>query len=155
MLKKVFSMKKERGQALVEMSVSMTALLILLVGIADLGRAFFTYISLRDAAQEGALYATYAAVDCSGIEDRVRDHASVPVDLSDTAAVTVTTEIEGVECSAVTAQTCANDEVSVVVAYPSFQLATPFFGALIGTQTIHLEASVIDSVIVNQSASCP
>lgn len=155
MLKKVFSVKKERGQALVEMSVSMTALLILLVGIADLGRAFFTYITLRDAAQEGALYATYAAVDCAGIEDRVRDHASVPVDLSDSTTVTVTTEIEGVDCSAVTTDICAGNEVSVLVAYPSFQLATPFLGALIGTQTLNLRASVIDTVIVDQSVSCP
>lgn len=155
MAKNVFSMKKERGQALVEMSVSMTARLILVVGIADLGRAFFTYITLRDAAQEGALYATYSAIDCNGIEDRVRDHASVPVDLSDSASVSVTTEIGGVDCSAVIPPVCAGDEVGVLVSYPNFQLATPFLGTLIGTQTISLEAAIVDTVLVDQDDACP
>ncbi len=34
----------------------MVILLFLVGGIVDLGRGFFTYMALRDAVQEGALY---------------------------------------------------------------------------------------------------
>ena len=60
-MEKIQKDKKESGQSLVELALSMTLLLILLAGVVDLGRAFFTYIALRDAAQEGASYAAVYA----------------------------------------------------------------------------------------------
>jgi hypothetical protein len=44
--------KDERGQALVEMALVMPVLLLLLAGIADLGRLIFSYEQLQMAAQE-------------------------------------------------------------------------------------------------------
>jgi Flp pilus assembly protein TadG len=44
----------EKGQSLTEFAVSVVILLILLAGTVDAGRAFFTFMSLRDG-QEGAL----------------------------------------------------------------------------------------------------
>jgi Flp pilus assembly protein TadG len=46
----------ERGQSLVEMTVGMVILLIIVMGILDLGRVYFTYLTLQDAAGEAALY---------------------------------------------------------------------------------------------------
>ncbi len=46
--------KRERGQATVELAISLTLLLLILVGALDLGRAFFGYISIVNAAREGA-----------------------------------------------------------------------------------------------------
>ena len=48
----------------------------------DFGRAYFSYISIRDAAQEGAAYASIAPADTTGILGRVRDTSSNPIDLS-------------------------------------------------------------------------
>jgi hypothetical protein len=47
----------ERGQAMVETAFVMIILLVLLSLIIDLGRAFFTYLALQNAAAEGAYYA--------------------------------------------------------------------------------------------------
>ncbi len=48
--------KSERGQAFVELALSMVFLLTLLSAVVDLGWAFYTLIALRDMAQEGAAY---------------------------------------------------------------------------------------------------
>lgn len=47
----------ERGQSMVELSLMMVMLLIILSGVLDLGRGFFSYIAIQNAAGEGALYA--------------------------------------------------------------------------------------------------
>ena len=47
-------LRSERGQSLVELALVLPLLILLLAGIADLGRAFFSYIEITNAAQEGA-----------------------------------------------------------------------------------------------------
>jgi hypothetical protein len=48
--------KAEKGQSLVEFSLSLVLLLLLLSGLLDLGRVYFTFVALEDAAGEAALY---------------------------------------------------------------------------------------------------
>jgi hypothetical protein len=48
--------RAESGQSLVEMALSMVILVLLLSGLIDLGRLYFTYIALEDAVGEAALY---------------------------------------------------------------------------------------------------
>jgi hypothetical protein len=48
--------RAESGQSLVEMAVSMVILVMLLSGLFDLGRLYFTYVALEDAVGEAALY---------------------------------------------------------------------------------------------------
>lgn len=65
------------GQTLVEFSLSLLLLLVILVGIFEMGRLFFTYSSLAAAGREAARYAagvsTVASLnkaqynDCAGI----------------------------------------------------------------------------------------
>jgi Flp pilus assembly protein TadG len=45
-------MKDERGQSMVEMALILPILLLLLVGISDIGRMVFSYAHLQMAAQE-------------------------------------------------------------------------------------------------------
>ena len=47
-------LRSERGQSLVELALVLPLLILLLAGMADLGRAFFSYIEITNAAQEGA-----------------------------------------------------------------------------------------------------
>lgn len=63
--------RRERGTNLVEAAIVMPALLLLLAGVADVGRAFRDYIILTGAAQEGARYAAYFPDQQTLIQDRV------------------------------------------------------------------------------------
>src|SRR5512140_1334539 len=47
---------RERGQSLVELAISLTVMMLLLSGAVTFGIALFSYVSMRDAAGEGALY---------------------------------------------------------------------------------------------------
>ena len=46
--------RSQRGQATTELALSSIALLLLLFGLLDLGRAFYMGVRLQDAAREGA-----------------------------------------------------------------------------------------------------
>src|SRR5215210_5613042 len=96
-------MKKERGQSLVELGVSLLILMYLLSGAVEFGVLFFQYVQLRDAAQEGALYgSTSIPGSTSGpptadtwtkIEQRARAASGSPVDLADVTKVDVSISI--------------------------------------------------------------
>ena len=47
---------REQGQATVELAVTMTLLLLVMLSALDLGRVFFSYIAVVNAAREGARY---------------------------------------------------------------------------------------------------
>jgi Flp pilus assembly protein TadG len=48
------AVRDQSGQAVVELAITLTLLLFILFGTLDLGRAFFGYISIVNAAREGA-----------------------------------------------------------------------------------------------------
>ena len=51
----------EDGQSFAELALILPILFIFLAGVLDLGRLFLSYMELRDAAQEGANYASIRA----------------------------------------------------------------------------------------------
>jgi Flp pilus assembly protein TadG len=55
--------RDERGQNLLEFAVVVLLLLLLFAGIADLGRAFYTYMAVANAAREGVRY--YSRLPCT------------------------------------------------------------------------------------------
>jgi hypothetical protein len=61
---------RERGSSLVETALVMPVLLMLLAGVADVGRAFSDYIVLTGAAREGARYGAFFPSQQSLIQDR-------------------------------------------------------------------------------------
>lgn len=63
----------QRGVALVEMALVVPLLLLLLLGITDFARALLTNITVVEAAQEGALYASYYPNVSADIQQRVID----------------------------------------------------------------------------------
>lgn len=62
--------RHERGSSLVETALVMPVLLMLLAGVADVGRAFSDYIVLTGAAREGARYGAFFPSQQSLIQDR-------------------------------------------------------------------------------------
>lgn len=107
----------ERGQSLVEFALGITFILILLAGTLDLGRAYFSFLSLRDAAQEGALYGSLAPPDSAGIRARVRETSGWPVEFSEFSDAQIQVNVSG--------PACAGSEIKVTLVM-DFVLAAPF-----------------------------
>ena len=63
--------RHERGQALVELAVITPILLLLIAGIIEAGRAFYTYVQLANASREGGRYGMLSPTDASGITSSV------------------------------------------------------------------------------------
>lgn len=63
------STQNEKGSALVEMAVIMPLILLLLMGIVDLGRAFYYSNAVARAAEAGALYGSQNPTDTTGMVD--------------------------------------------------------------------------------------
>ena len=62
---------RQRGQATVELALSIGLLIFILLAAIDFGRAFFAYVGLVNAAREGAR-AGVMALDPAAIEPAVR-----------------------------------------------------------------------------------
>lgn len=141
---KPVSKKSERGQSLVELGVVIVIMLVILSGIIDLGRMVFEYMSMRDAAQEGAAYASLYPSFCDQTEDRVYSNLFN----TDRADIQVSIQIDGVECHAASAaNACKPNDVQVIVTQPNYPLTMPFIGIILGRQTISLEADITDTIL--------
>jgi Flp pilus assembly protein TadG len=143
--------KHERGQSLVELALSLVVLLFLLSGVVEFGIAFFQFIQLRDAAQEGALYGSINPADTNGIVARVRNASGEPIDLTNTSLVVVTITITD---AGTPSHTCPGDGLQVDVDF-DHQIFMPFLPALINTNTIHLTGSVTDTILNSTDTACP
>lgn len=66
-------MKTQRGQSIVELALLFPLLMMLLMGLLDLGRAYYIMVALRDAAEEGASYAAIQPTDEAEIKARAAD----------------------------------------------------------------------------------
>jgi hypothetical protein len=126
--------KHERGQGLVEFSISIVFMMVLMVGVMDIGRAFFTYLSMMDAAQEGAAYAAIAPYDVDGIRQRVRSASSGTVTFVDI-------EDDQIDVIAYCCR-CAGHPITVRIS-TDFTFVAPF----IGGKTIPLSVRVTDTIL--------
>ena len=126
-----------------EFALIVTFVLILLMGVMDLGRAFYVYLALQDAAQEGAAYGSIEPGDFVGIESRARTGSSAPVNLS---GPEVDVQVAYVDDYYPIGAICAGDAVQVTVS-SNLVLVTPFLGAVVGSQSIPLNASVSDTIL--------
>lgn len=135
--------QSEKGQSLVEMAISLMLILLLLAGAIDAGMAFFSYVALYDAAEEGAIYGSINPTDFAGIKARVRSASSSPVNLQ-SAAVTVPNPI-------ITGSSCRGGAITVSVTY-AYRLSMPFAGTAFGTQSIPLTARVTNTIL---NPKCP
>src|SRR3990172_9693837 len=87
---------RERGQSLTEAAIFITLLMVVMAGLIDLGRMYYTYLSLKDAAAEGAAYGSMEPTDLLGIEARVRGES--PGGLIDWSGAIVNTTHIGPPC---------------------------------------------------------
>lgn len=145
----------ERGQSLVEFALSLVFLLVLVGGIFDAARALFTYLALRDAAQEGALYGSVYPDQIAAIRTRVCNASNMLAGLcqADNPAngagfeVQVAPTVSGKFCNGSTGG--VNHGIRVTVDYPNFPLTMPVIGQVIGggDYEVHMTATIQDTII--------
>ncbi len=161
--------KKQRGQSLVELAISLTVLLLLLSGAVTFGMAYFSYVSMRDAAQEGALYGSInpcvttdgnctrstatSPLNRTAIVDRIRSSSTSPVDFSNTSLIpdgyiNISLLPSGEPCEGTSLTVNEPNSIQVTVEY-DYPIFMPFVGAIVGGggQTIHLTATVTDTIL--------
>ena len=143
---------RERGQSLVELSISLLVLLYLLSGAVEFGLAFFQFVQLRDAAQEGALFGSMGPGDPSVIEGRVRGASNSPINLADAGLVSIDIQIDDAPIATAISNgtACEGHALKVTVSFDHV-VFMPFMSQIIGP-TVPLDAVVTDTIL---SPVCP
>ncbi len=106
----------QAGQQLVEFALIVPVLLMVLLGVLDLGRSFYTYISLTNAAREAARFAAVNNTPASG--------AQVTQELGAISGCAGTPTFSGT--------TVVRGQPYTVTVTCQFQLVTPFMGNIVG-----------------------
>jgi Flp pilus assembly protein TadG len=126
--------RRERGQSLVEAALALPIIIMLMLGLLDLGRAFYILVEVNDAADEGASYASLDYSDLTGIQNRVVDSANAVA--IDPANVILT----GPTVSAI------GQPITVTVSV-DMALFTPFVSQLTGSDVLNLRGRATHPII--------
>ncbi len=134
--------RSSRGQSLVEFELALVIMIFMMLAVTDFGLAFFSWITLRDAAQEGATYASVAPPfdtnSVAAIRSRVKEASVSPVNLGILADDHINVDLVGTGTTA-----CPGNGVRVTVTY-DYRMISPW---IIGAPTIPVSASVTDTIL--------
>lgn len=142
MMKRIFQATNNKGQSLVEFSVGMVLVLILLGSLVDAARGLFTYMALRDAAQEGSAYGSLNPTATATIADRVFGSSTMLQGLQAPGGgspIAVNVNIIGAACT--------GNGIEVRVTYNDFPLTMPFVSIFLGSQSIDISAVATDTIL--------
>jgi Flp pilus assembly protein TadG len=118
--------KTTNGQSLAELALILPLLLLILMGIFDLGRGIFFYSTIQNSAREGARYGAVNHCDSTGIKNIVETHAYGLLNDLD-----VDDQIKFYD---------GRPERIVVTVIYDFQTVTPLIGEFFDDGTIQLKA---------------
>lgn len=105
----------ERGVSALEVALLLPFLLLITMGIVDLGRIMYFQLGVQEAAQEGIVYASIEPDDPSGIVARSMEAMSVPELAPGSVSVT-----------------CPSPETVVVTVSHQIDLITPVVAQMVG-----------------------
>jgi len=145
-MKRINWRKAQKGQSLVEFSLGLVFLLIIVSGLIDLGRLYFTHVALEDAAGEAALYLSLNphclhatdGLECANpnnVDYRVRNSGGQEVDWSKANITYNVPQPYGV-----------GETVKVTINY-SYQLLTPIIPKIAGVNPITLGSNASQIII--------
>lgn len=154
----------EKGQGIVELAISLLILLVILNGIVDLGAMAYSYLALRDTAQEGIVYGSYDPKNTSGIKARIRASADFPLisstiqdaDISINCCLKTTSGACTSTCASNSTTTCPGQKFTVSIVY-NYPLTLPFISAALGGNLVPLHVSSTATIIESpgMSVTCP
>ena len=130
----MFRKKSEKGQSLVEVALAMPLLILIMIGILDLGRAYLTYIALSDAAAEGAAYAAIHPADPAQAIARAADSSG--------GLVTLEPNMVSVD----TGEMSAGNPITVSVEY-EYRMLTPCVNEWVPDGVLMMRATVTQPII--------
>lgn len=135
----------ERGQSLVEISISLVLLLLLFVGMAEFGISFFQFVQIRDAAQEGGLYGSYCQ-DESQILSRIIGSSNSPIDLTDENVFILIEYVDDYTKEVIAKSDIEEgDGIRIRVSY-RHKVFSPFLPGIIG-EYLMLNGEVTDTIL--------
>jgi Flp pilus assembly protein TadG len=130
--------RAQLGQGMAELALLLPVLLTILLGTLDLGRSFYTYIALTNAAREAARYAAVNDSSAS-ITQAQNELNSGGSDISGCASGTLTYSASGGG---------GRGNAYTVNVSCQFTLVTPFVSAFLGATgnqiTIHSTATFVE-----------
>jgi Flp pilus assembly protein TadG len=128
--------KAEKGQSLLEFALIVPILLIILAGVLDLGRLYYAYVAVTDAAAEGASYAAIhpQAYERAEVLQRAQEASGALVQIDPTMVQ--------VDCPAV----AAGAPITVTVSY-SFTVATPLLNVIVPSGELRLRAVASEPIL--------
>ena len=129
--------RQRRGQSLVELSLALPFLLLIMLGTIDLGRMFFDYIQIRNAAMEGAQYGSRNPTDTAGMVTQTTNHG-VPT------GTTVSASCSGDRCTSITG---GAGTVTVTATRTFTPVTTAFLQNWFGIQPFTMSASASTRVM--------
>lgn len=143
---------RKNGQSLVEFALVLPLLLVMVAGAVDLGRMFYSYVTIESAAREAAFYGA-SDPECDINQPLCLDPANVTwrlnEDLSGLDGVTWSIQCLDTGGTPRANSACAEgDSYTVGITYP-FQLVTPILSSVVGTG---FDISVSQSALVLDSA---
>ncbi len=134
--------KSERAQSLVEFAVSLLLILTILTGAVEISLALFEYVTISNAAQEGALYGSIHPSDADAIKARVKDSASDGLALGDSEIKDPS--IMGTGPCEKTVSGVPN-QIRITIVHPH-RIVMPLAGTFLGQQ-INLTASATNTIL--------
>ncbi|MGO4886404.1 TadE/TadG family type IV pilus assembly protein [Anaerobacillus sp. MEB173] len=121
--------RSQKGQATVELALSLTILLFLLFGIIDFGRIFHSYLTLEHAGREAARVASVGGTDAQ-IHERIS-----------AAAPTLTSSAMNVSISPSKGSRSRGTYVTVHLSYP-VTFSIPLFKEIL-PETVVLQSKTV------------
>jgi Flp pilus assembly protein TadG len=128
--------QKEKGQSLLELALVLPVLIIILAGVLDLGRLYYAYVAVTDAAAEGA---SYAAIHP---EPGERDEVLQRAQEASRGLVQIDPGMVEVDCPTV----ASGAPITVTVSY-SFTVATPVINAIVPDGVLMLRAVANEAIL--------
>jgi Flp pilus assembly protein TadG len=137
--------KAESAQSFVEVALTLPIMLLILSGLLDLGRLYFTYVALEDGVGEAALYLSInpacrnesdgaACTNPNNAYFRAVNSGGQEVDWT---KVTVDIERSGIT---------VGETVKVTMQYP-YELLTPILPSLMGLSHIDLTVVATQTIV--------
>ena len=121
--------KKEDGQAIVELAITLPILIMILCAIIDFGWLFMNQNRIDYCSREGARYAIVHSTSKTAIEEHIR--AIAPENIADTVDITITfSNTSNPRLGDVIVE--ISDDVSIL---------TPIVGVFVQGETMNLSSS--------------
>lgn len=148
--------ERSRGQSLVELALIAPLLLLLMAAAIDLGRLFYAYVAVENAAKEGALYGAVNPI-CATQSSLCPNPMNVTWRVQNetgASALPGGIQVGAIQCLAPsgtskTLVSCVDGDTYVVNASHQFTLITPIIGSIVGNSLTLSSQS--RSIVLNEA----